>query len=155
MSDDDLTLLCHAEIPGLPPSVNHIWMNGKGRTFKPKAVAMWQQGAIIVLRCGRKVAEPTEHKCFLKISLHISNHRRMDIDNRIKCLQDCLTPAGVMFDDSQIYRLEVERHQANNDHVVVDVWTFKDTCLKPSRTGQNGKKKSKGDNYVSGRDVYD
>jgi Holliday junction resolvase RusA-like endonuclease len=36
------------------------------------------------------------------------DRRRRDLDNLLKCLQDSVTAAGVLDDDSQIKRLEME-----------------------------------------------
>jgi len=125
-------LLCEATIPELPPSVNHIWSQGKGRTFKPKSVVAWQDSARLYISQGRHISEPYTGKCALFITLHVRNNRRMDIDNRIKCLQDCLEPAGLVKDDSQVWLLEVGRVQELTgmaECVTMELWAIKDPNL--------------------------
>ena len=126
------SLLCRASIPELPPSVNHIWVQGKGRTYKPKAVLVWQETARLLLAHGKTISEPYTGKVALFITLYVKNNRRMDIDNRIKCLQDCLEPAGLLKDDSQVWLLEVGRVQDNEgkeERVEMEIWAIRDPSL--------------------------
>lgn len=52
-----------------------------------------------------------------RIEMHLvfqtNNRRCWDIDNRVKALQDCLSIAGVIRDDSQLDALHVERKYGN------------------------------------------
>ena len=45
----------------------------------------------------------------LSILFETSNRRRWDIDNRVKALQDCLSAAGVIHEDTQIEELHMKR----------------------------------------------
>lgn len=53
--------------------------------------------------------QPLLGRVELVVHLYFANHRRADIDNRVKPLQDALTEAGAYRDDSQIDRLVIER----------------------------------------------
>lgn len=124
------SLLCKATIPELPPSVNHIWHQGKGRTYKPKPVVEWQRNASLLIAQGKKIAEPYPNQVALFMTLYVKNRRRMDIDNRIKCLQDCIAPAGIVNDDSQVWLIEIGRLQDTQglgERVEIEIWSINDT----------------------------
>ena len=105
-------LLIDTEIGALPPSVNAIWRsNGKG-VYKTKETKVWQNAAIALIdadRRKRRIFKPYEGQTEVQLILYTKTARRMDIDNRVKATLDCLAPAGVIKDDSQIWRLNVRR----------------------------------------------
>ena len=85
-----------------------------------------------MLSHSKTISEPYTGKVALFITLYVKNSRRMDIDNRIKCLQDCLEPAGLLKDDSQVWLLEVGRVQDNDgkeERVEMELWAIKDPSL--------------------------
>ena len=101
------------ELLGLPPTVNHMYRTGNRSRYKTLEVREYQQYAVNKLReiwQGRKALNG-------RIEMHITfttdNKRRWDIDNRVKALQDCLSMAGVIRDDSQVDTLHVERQYGN------------------------------------------
>ncbi len=49
----------------------------------------------------------------LFIKFFTNNKKRWDIDNRVKALQDCLSIAGVIRDDTQIDELHVKREYSS------------------------------------------
>ena len=120
-------LLVRATIPGLPPSVNHTYMSsGKGRVFKARTVTEWQEMATLILRSKRRAGAPWDGKaCFLLI-LGTKDRRRMDCDNREKAIQDCLEPAGVIADDSQIWTHATRRRIRACAETEIYVWTGTD-----------------------------
>jgi len=130
-------VLVEAEIPELPPSVNAIWRStyGKGgRTYKPKAVKDWQKEAALIMRedfLKRGIGQ-YEGIVVLEIAIRTSSKRKMDVDNRIKALQDCLEPAGILNDDSQVWDLRIYRQMgnSNNVHIRLRKATEEDLCMQ-------------------------
>ena len=109
-------------IPGLPPSVNNSYRAAKGKArhclfYKKKEVKKWQAMATGLLEEAVKGLDvPFIGKLKLKIVCYTKNNRRMDVDNRIKAVQDCLQAAGVIKDDSQIWDVRAVRVMADNEH---------------------------------------
>ena len=97
------------ELEGLPPTVNHMYRTSGKYRYKTSEAKLYQEYASAKFRevwQGKKsFTEPVS----LSITFHTDNHKRWDIDNRVKALQDCLSIAGVIRDDTQIDRLYVER----------------------------------------------
>lgn len=132
----DLTeTLIAVEIPGLPPSVNAIWRStyGKGgRTYKPKSVKDWQDSAAQIMSwdLNRRGKETYEGVVVEEIMLDTTTLRRMDVDNRIKAVQDCLEPAGVLKDDSQVWSLKIIRRIGLENSVFIRIRTATAEDLK-------------------------
>lgn len=91
-----------------PPSVNAYWLTSgkrkyiskRGREFKD-AVA----NQVIEYRCPKL----GDMKIQVTINLGPRNKKLMDIDNCCKAVLDSLQDAGVFNDDSQVWKLTVER----------------------------------------------
>ena len=107
MSNDNV--LIKLELPGLPPSVNHMHMKAHGRVFRTKECREYQEQVTAELITTWGDNPPFAGRAELEIIFTTNNKRRWDIDNRVKALQDCLTMAGVIKDDSQIDRILLER----------------------------------------------
>ena len=104
-----MSILIELEFEGLPPTVNHMYRTSGKYRYKTLEARQYQEYAI------NKIREQWQNKpvCIEPVSLSIlfetSNRRRWDIDNRVKVLQDCLSAAGVIHDDTQIEELHVKR----------------------------------------------
>lgn len=101
--------ILNVELLGLPPTVNHMYRTGNRSRYKSLEVRQYQQYAVNKLRelwAGRKAMSG---RIEIRITFTADNKRRWDIDNRVKALQDCLSMAGVIRDDSQVDSLHVER----------------------------------------------
>ena len=97
------------EFIGLPPSVNHMYRTGSGSRYKTLEVREYQQYVVNKLREAWKGRKTLTGRIEMKLLFQTNNRRRWDIDNRVKALQDCLSIAGVIRDDSQLDMLQVER----------------------------------------------
>ena len=105
----DNSIILDLTIDGLPPTVNHLYRSHGHVRFKSAEYKHYQD---IVSNNIRSVWSnkpsyilPVE----FRIIFQTNDHKRWDIDNRVKALQDCLSLAGVILDDSQIHILHVER----------------------------------------------
>lgn len=99
------------EFLGLPPSVNHTYGSRYGHRYKSKEVKEWQQEIINEILTQWQKREPFTGRAELLIEFSVKDNRRWDIDNRVKALQDCLTMAEVLKDDTQIDSLHVRRNR--------------------------------------------
>ena len=106
------------ELDGLPPTVNHMYINAHGRRFRTEECRKYQEEVSAALKTLWK-GQPYKGRVALKIQLFTANRRRWDIDNRLKALQDCLQLAGVVKDDSQINYLSIERLYAKKDGTIL------------------------------------
>ena len=111
----DKKILISLEFSGLPPSINHSHINAHGRRFRTKECRDFQAHIINELKLLWRNKPAFIGRAYLDLTLITNNKRRWDIDNRLKALQDCLTMAGVIKDDSQIDRIKIERlYQSEN-----------------------------------------
>ena len=104
--------LLDMELDGLPPTVNHLYLQHGGRRYKSPDGRAYQERVCSEMRSqwGRA---PYSGYAELYITYLTRDKRRWDIDNRVKALQDCLVLAGVLKDDTQIRRLIVERTESD------------------------------------------
>ena len=98
-------------LDGLPPSVNHLYKYGNKRAYINPEARAWKDYAAAAMKFNRtqRTAPPTRSPVTVKILFVTNDNRRWDIDNRLKALLDCLAKAKIIFDDSQIYALEMCR----------------------------------------------
>ena len=105
--------LLNLEIAGLPPTVNHIYRTARGSfRYKTAETRAWQEQTTSLMSKKRK-EDTFLGGVALFIVIKTDNRRRWDLDNRIKALQDCLAPAKIIKDDSQILALYIKREIAD------------------------------------------
>ncbi len=106
--------LLELELPGLPPTVNHLYRSMKsGRRYKTAEGRDYQEQVSLLMRRAAQGELPNTHSLELEILFTVKDKRRWDIDNRVKALQDCLTMSGIIHDDSQIDALHVRRKRTS------------------------------------------
>jgi len=93
-----------------PPSVNHMYINARGRRFPNKKAVDYKvrvQDIVIDNQATKYGSTPIS----LQIWVYPPDRRKRDISNIIKIIEDSLQDAGVYDDDFQIGLLVVERGQ--------------------------------------------
>ena len=88
--------------------MNTYWRNFRGRTILSKAGREYKK-AIAEYVVENNVPKFGENKLKITMILQPKDKRKMDIDNRIKCVLDSLQEAGVFDDDFQVDELHVMR----------------------------------------------
>ena len=114
--------LLDIKLPGLPPTVNHVYRTGRGiARYKTAEGRRYQEQVAQVMDAFRKNSEPWDGPTSVKIVFTSKNHQPWDVDNRIKVLQDCLAPAGVIKNDKQVVELYARRIWGAEDstHIIV------------------------------------
>lgn len=97
------------EFSGLPPTINSFYCRSRHNVYKSPEAREWQQQTAEDIADKWQDKPPYSGRIELRITYFIGNHRKWDIDNRVKVLQDCLEMAGVIENDSQIDSLIVRR----------------------------------------------
>ena len=106
----DAEVIFSARLPSLSPSTNHTYSCTRGGIYYKKTeVKDWQAAVSCIFANLYGKPVPCEKEVGFYIYLKTKNKRRLDADNRIKSVQDCLKMAGVLKDDSQIWDLRVIR----------------------------------------------
>ena len=91
-----------------PPSLSRYYRRFGVKTLISAAGRAYRTEAVALLRAARVPRQMGELD--VSVDLYPPDRRRLDCDNRTKCLLDCFTHAGVWDDDSQISRLVITRH---------------------------------------------
>ena len=91
-----------------PPSMNTYWRNFRGRTIlSPKGREF--KAAVADYVVEYRVPKLGDKKLRVSMVLFPRDKRKIDIDNRIKCVLDALQDAGVFDDDFQVDELSIVR----------------------------------------------
>ena len=91
-----------------PPSMNTYWRNFRGRTILSPAGREFK-AAVADYVVEYRVPKLGEAKLRISMVLFPRDKRKIDIDNRIKCVLDALQDAGVFDDDFQVDELSIVR----------------------------------------------
>jgi len=124
-------------IEGLPPTVNHMHINARGRRFRSQECVAYQDYVIdkIIQTRGREC--PFSGRVALTLIFTAPNKRRWDIDNRVKSIQDCLARAGVIKDDTQIDVLTVLRFYGEKAKTRLILYSLPIDFAKKTKRGAN------------------
>ena len=109
-----------------PPSMNTYWRNFRGRTVLSKAGREYKT-AIAEYVSTHNVPKYGESKLRITMILQPKDKRKIDIDNRIKCVLDSLQEAGVFDDDFHVDELHVMRgEQVKGGRLLLTIETIED-----------------------------
>lgn len=92
-----------------PPSVNHYWRKYKNKIVISKAGRDYSREVADRIRAALGDHETLRERLSLEIVAHCPDRHARDLDNLVKAIQDSMTKAGLIGDDSQIDRLLVVR----------------------------------------------
>ena len=96
-------------LKSLPPTINHMYMTAHGRRFRTAECREYQEQVVEQLKALWNSEPPFTGRVAIHIIFTAKDKRRWDIDNRMKAIQDCLSMAGIIKDDSQIDEIYIER----------------------------------------------
>ena len=115
-------MLAQFLLEGLPPTVNTFYLRTARTVCRKPHVRLWQQNTTALLASEWHNKPPLSEPLKLSIVFETSNHRKWDIDNRIKPLQDCLERAGIIKNDRLIECLHVRRIYSDNNltHITLE-----------------------------------
>lgn len=113
------------QFPFIPVSVNQIWRQGSGRTYKPSNVSVMQRDIEILTRAQTKGAGYDLSKNGVKVTISYYSksfynkdgsirQRKYDLDNFQKILLDSVCSV-LGFDDANIVELVLSK-QTSIDH---------------------------------------
>ena len=86
-------------VPGVPPSINHMYIQTRNRKFPNPEAVEWGNKATALIREAWKEA-PLECWCLVSITVHRKvSIRKYDAYNYGKLPQDCLERGGVIRND--------------------------------------------------------
>lgn len=109
-----------------PPSMNTYWRNFRGRTVLSKAGREYKV-AVAEYVSENNVPKYGEKKLKITMILQPKDKRKIDIDNRIKCVLDSLQEAGVFDDDFHVDELHVMRgEQIKGGRLLLTIETIED-----------------------------
>ena len=114
------------ELKSLPPTVNNLYGRLRRSVYKKPSVRKWQAETIEYLSREWKAKAALTKELEVRIEFTTKDHRKWDIDNRIKPLQDCLERAGIIENDRQIEKLEVERKYGEQDKTRIQILEYCD-----------------------------
>ena len=93
-----------------PPSMNHTWRSGGGRTYLDPKVSAFRERIwweIVAARAAKVLPRaPLAGDVSVKICFYPPTAQRRDLDNLLKCTFDAFTHAGVWQDDSQVKHID-------------------------------------------------
>lgn len=117
-------MIIELELP-YPPSVNHYWRRVGARTLISRGGRAFRTEVCSILR--ERGIRPLDGPLAVEVAVYPPDKRRRDIDNLQKALLDALAHGGAYHDDSQIFRLTVERRNVvHAGKVIVRLEAYRD-----------------------------
>jgi Holliday junction resolvase RusA-like endonuclease len=99
--------MLEVELP-YPPSINHYWRRVGLKTLISREGRRFRERVVRILADLR--LEKLSGSLAVDVEVYPPDNRRRDIDNTQKALLDALQHGGAYGDDSQIVRLNAEKH---------------------------------------------
>lgn len=98
-----------------PPSGNHMWKHTRtGVHYLTETARKYYAAVGELFRLSGQVGL-MEGRLHVEFDIYPPDRRKRDLDNAVKVLGDACTKAGIWFDDSQIYKLVVEKMDVVKD----------------------------------------
>jgi len=94
---------------GWPASTNSYWRRNGSRYFIAPAGIKYRESVWAAIRALPQPFKPFLEGVAVDIKAYPPDHRKRDIDNILKSLEDSLTHARVWLDDFQVAKLSIER----------------------------------------------
>ena len=98
--------------PLWPPSVNHTWRNGCGRTYLHPKAATFRKNIMAEIKRARAAKllprAGTEKPVRVCLAFYPPTAQKRDLDNLLKATLDAFTVADVWADDSQVVWIGAE-----------------------------------------------
>lgn len=106
-----------------PPSINHVYgytsRGGFARSYITKEGKVWFEESAYKLKSQYKKRTPITTPCEIWIELHTC--RIQDVDNILKPILDLLQKTGVVKNDNQFYKLDVEKFKSTKEEERVEI----------------------------------
>ena len=99
-----------------PISTNSCW---QGRRFRTIEFKKWQEAVIYALP-DKKVKGK---KLKVHIDLYFQHPLKMDADNYVKAILDCVVKKKIIEDDRYIFELSVKKHKDKIEGFRIDIST--------------------------------
>ena len=120
-----------------PPSVNHMYINARGRRF-PNAKAKAYKTAVQEYVAEYRVPKFGDVKIALIVWAYPPDKRKRDISNLLKIIEDSLQDAGVFDDDFNIDFIEIKRCDIKKGGgLTVMIETMEEFSLVQEESGVN------------------
>lgn len=97
-------------IPIKAMSINSAW---KGRRFKTKAYEKWQESILWSLPHEEEMLK--SRTLGMSFIFYLKSPTRMDLDNLLKGLIDCVKKKGIIEDDRYVFYLEATKRKTEKE----------------------------------------
>jgi crossover junction endodeoxyribonuclease RusA len=104
--------------------VNHYWVHTKKGTFISQAGIDYRVWVKVLIHQA-KIYKPMEGRLHMVVKLYPPDKRKRDIDNVLKALLDAIAKGGLMVDDNQVKKLDIEMMDSIEGAVEVYVQEIK------------------------------